>query len=57
MPTTNTDNTKYVPSPPPTLDPNNPVYLQRELKKIEVALNAVSNALKSLSDRITALGG
>lgn len=54
---TNLQNIKYAPSPPPSLDPTSPLYLQRELKKLEAALNSIAEALKSLDARITALGG
>lgn len=54
---TNLTNIKYTPSPPPSLDPSSPVYLQRELQKLQTTLNAIAEALKSLDARITALGG
>lgn len=57
MASTPIENTKYVASPPPSIEPNTPIYLQRELKKIEVALNSITDILKKLDARITALGG
>lgn len=57
MASTPVENTKYIASPPPSINPNDPLYLQRELKKIEVALTAVTDILKKLDARITALGG
>lgn len=57
MASTPIENTKYAPSPPPSIDPTSPLYLQRELKKVEVALNAITEILKKLDARITALGG
>lgn len=57
MTATPIENTKYAPSPPPSIDPTSPLYLQRELKRIEVALNSITEILKQLDARITALGG
>lgn len=57
MASTPIEGTKYVPSPPPTIDPNNPIYIQRELNKISTALTAITEILKKLDARITALGG
>jgi hypothetical protein len=54
---TNLQNIKYTPGPPPSIDPTSPLYLQRELKKLEAALNSIAEALKSLDARVTALGG
>lgn len=50
------ENTRYVPSPPPVLDPTDPLYLQRELKKLEVALNSITEIIKKLDARLTAGG-
>lgn len=57
MASTPIENTRYVVSPPPSIDPNSPIYIQRELKKVEQALNAITEILKKLDARITALGG
>lgn len=54
--TTSLNNLTYTSSPPPLIDPNNPLYLQRELKKIENTLKAVEAAIKSLDARLTAIG-
>jgi hypothetical protein len=56
MSATPIENTRYNPSPPPVIDPTDPLYLQRELKKLEVALNSITEILKKLDARLTAGG-
>lgn len=50
-------NTTYSPSPPPVIDPNNPLYLQRELEKLKKSIANITTYLNDVNARLKALGG
>lgn len=48
-------NTTYVPAPPPSIDPNSPIYIQAELRKLEKAISNITTYLNELNARLKAL--
>ena len=48
-------NTTYNPAPPPSIDPNSPIYLHAELRKLEKAIANITNYLNELNARLKAL--
>jgi len=50
-------NTTYTPSPPPVIDPNSPLYLQRELDKLKKSIANITTYLNDVNARLKALGG